>query len=200
VTSEQLRTAIALGREQRNTEFKGPGARSDKPFLAKVVRAVLAMANRSDGGVVVIGVDDDGESLTPTGLTQTQVATWRYDDLQSSVTNYADPAVDMDVNVVSLDGHEFIAITVSGFSELPILCKKDYSGILRNGALYVRRYGKNESVEIPSHIEMREVIERAAELVARKMVRTATRLQPYLEPSASGSARQKFDREVEDLL
>jgi predicted HTH transcriptional regulator len=200
MTSEQLRTAIALGREQRNTEFKGPGERSDKPFLAKVVRAVLAMANQSDGGVVVIGVDDDGVSLTATGLTPAQAATWRYDDVQSSVTNYADPAIDMDVKVVNLDGRDFVAITVSGFSELPILCKRDYSGVLRNGALYVRRHGKNESVEVPSHVEMREVIERAAEMVARKMIRIAPRLQPHLESAESGSASQKFDKEVEDLL
>ena len=44
MTPDELRTAIALGREQRNVEFKGPGVRTDKAFLAKVIRAILGMA------------------------------------------------------------------------------------------------------------------------------------------------------------
>ncbi len=200
MTPDELRTAIALGREQRNTEFKGPGERTDKTFLAKVVRAVLGMANKPDGGVVIVGIDDDGTALTATGLTPAQVATWGYDDLHSSISNYADPYVDFEVTVVALDGKEFIAIEVQEFTELPVICKRDYPGTLRNGALYVRRRGKNETVEVPSHVEMREVIERAAEIIARKMLGTVSRIQPAIAPPPQPSEAEEFAKEARDLL
>ena len=199
MTPDELRTAIALGREQRNTEFKGPGERTDKVFLAKVVRAVLGMANKPDGGVVVVGVDDDGTALTATGLTAAQVASWGYDDLHSITSVYADPYVDFDVSVVELDGKKFIAIEVREFSELPVLCKRDYPRILRNGALYVRRRGKNETVEVPSHVEMREVVERAAEVTARRMLGTAFRIMPVIT-SPQATEAEKFAKEAQDLL
>jgi predicted HTH transcriptional regulator len=190
VTSDELRTALALGREQRNVEFKGPGSRTDKAFCAKITRAILGMANTPDGGVVVLGVDDDGTTLSATGLTSGQTATWGYDDLQSSVSNYADPYADLDVAVVLLDKKEFVAIHVWEFSDMPVLCKRDYTPTLRDGALYVRRRGKNETVEVPSHTEMREVVERAAIITARKEQASAT-ASPVID---------RFAQEAGDLL
>jgi predicted HTH transcriptional regulator len=150
MTPEELSTAIALGREQRNTEFKGPGLRSDKHFLAKVIRAILGMANKPDGGVVVVGVEDDDTRLLPVGLTPAELKTWTYDDLHSSVSNYADPYVDFEVVPIHLDGKDFVAIKIQEFSDIPVICKRDCGNTLRNGALYVRRRGKNETVDIPS--------------------------------------------------
>jgi len=195
-----LRLAIALGREQRGTEFKGPGEKTEKAFLAKVVRAVLGMANKPDGGTVVVGVDDDGLVLTATGLTPGQLATWGYDDLHSSISNYADPYVDFDVRVVSLDGKDFVAIEVSEFSEIPVLCKKGYPQTLRQGALYVRRRGKNETLEVPSHVEMREVIERAAEIRARKLLGIVAQLGPATVEQPQLAADEMFANEAKDLL
>lgn len=195
MTPEELSTAIALGREQRNTEFKGPGLRSNKPFLAKVIRAILGMANKPDGGVVVVGVEDDDTRLLPVGLSPAELKTWTYDDLHSSVSNYADPYVDFEVVRIQLDGKDFVAIKIQEFSDIPVICKRDCGNTLRNGALYVRRRGKNETVEIPSHVEMREVIERAAENVARRMLATVSRIGPPTVPSAD-----KYDQEAEDIL
>jgi predicted HTH transcriptional regulator len=135
MTPDELRTAITLGREQRGVEFKGPGERTDKAFLVKVVRAILGMANKPDGGIVVVGVDDDGTTLTPTGLTPAQIATWGYDDLHASVSNYADPYVDLDVGVVALDSKQFIAIEVEEFSDLPVICKGEYPKIAERRSL-----------------------------------------------------------------
>ena len=114
MTPEDLRTAIALGREQRSTEFKGPGMRTDKALLVKVIRAMLGMANKPDGGVVVLGVEDSGATITATGLSPAELATWGYDDLASSVSNYADPYIEFDVTVVNLDGNQFVAAEISG--------------------------------------------------------------------------------------
>lgn len=197
MTPEELRTALALGREQRNVEFKAPGSRSDKAFCAKVMRAILGMANTPDGGFVVVGVDD--QTLEPLGLSEAQVQTWTYDDIQSSVSNYADPYVDLEVTRVSLDGRELVAIRVQEFVEMPVLCKRDYPGVLRSGALYVRRRGKVETVEVPTHVEMREVIDRAAMIAARRLLRLQAELGPT-EPSVANRAEQLFAAEAGDFL
>ncbi len=47
---EEFAQRLALGHETRGTEFKGPGLQSDRRLVAQVVRAVLGMANRRDGG------------------------------------------------------------------------------------------------------------------------------------------------------
>jgi hypothetical protein len=50
VTEEDFAKLLARGYESRGVEFKGPGIRTEKLFLARVVRAILGMANSRDGG------------------------------------------------------------------------------------------------------------------------------------------------------
>ena len=227
MTEGELRQAIAFGREQRGVEFKGPGKRTDRAFQAKVIRAILGMANKPGGGVVVIGVDDDGAALQPTGLSTDELSTWSsYDDLATSVSTYADPYVDFDIATVEMDGKSFVAIEVTQFKELPVICKRDYQAtpggggaarsgggvratgkrdekmVLRNGALYVRRRGKNETIEVPSHVEMREVLRHAAEFVARDMVASHVLLEGHVQGTERTDqvSEKRFDAEVEDLV
>ena len=202
MTEDNLREAIAIGREQRGIEFKGPGVRTEKAFQVKIIRAVLGMANKPGGGVVVIGVDDNGTTLQATGLSKSELATWTYDDFASNVSNYADPYVDFNLGVVEMDKKSFVAIETKQFDELPIICKKDSFNVLRNGALYVRRKGKNETVEVPSHVEMREVVTRAAEFTARQIVASYVNLRGHLQSTNNSvpSSEESFDSEAEDLL
>lgn len=199
---KELSAALAVGREQRGVEFKGPGIRTEKHFQAKVVRAMLGMANKPNGGSVVIGVEDTGTSLNPIGLTEDELATWGYDDLASNVSTFADPYVDFSVSVIIMDGKSFVAIHVDEFDNLPVICKRDYASVLRNGALYVRRRGKNETVEVPSHAEMREVLQRAAELLARSIVASHKSLLEHAATDINSEKKslREFDSEAEDLL
>lgn len=57
MTNRELIELIASG-ERPGVEFKNTRGREDKSF-AEVVRAVLGMANRRDGGIVIIGVEDN---------------------------------------------------------------------------------------------------------------------------------------------
>jgi hypothetical protein len=191
---------IDVDQEQRGTEFKGPGRRDDKDFMAKVTRAILAMANKEDGGIVVIGVADNGTTLTASGVAAADLSTWRFDDVQASVSNYADPYVEFDVGAVELDAKRFVAISVRPFLEYPVLCKKDHDSkgnpprpILRQGALYVRGRGKIETVAASTHIEMRDVLDRAAEATARRLIGISIRIRP------KASDEDKFRSEAEDL-
>ena len=202
MTEDDLREAIAIGREHRGIEFKGPGMRTEKAFQVKIIRAVLGMANKPGGGVVVIGVDDNGTTLHATGLSKSKLATWTYDDFASNVSNYADPYVDFNLGVVGMDEKSFVAIEIKQFDELPVICKKDSFNVLRNGALYVRRKGKNETVEVPSHVEMREVVTRASEFAARQIVASYVNLRDHLQNTnnAVPNSEESFDSEAEDLL
>jgi predicted HTH transcriptional regulator len=203
LTPDALETAIALGREQRGTEFKGPGL-CEKLLLVKVIKAILAMANNPDGGVVVIGVEDAGTKLVEHGLTQQEVDSWSYDHLMANVSNYADPYVDVQAEVVNLNSKLYVAVSVSPFDEQPIICKRGYEKILRKGAIYTRPIGgKIESIEVPSHLEMREIIDRAAEVRARQLIAQSQRLQ-LIAPITSASPPaanddQLFADETKDL-
>lgn len=198
LTEDQLRTLISLGREQRGVEFKGPGTRDDKPFMAKVVRAMLGLANKRDGGVLVIGVADDGTTLAPIGLSESELATWSYDHVAAVVTNYADPYVTFSIASVPLDGNMFAVIEVEEFDSTPVICKKGYDSILRNGALYVRPHGKVETVECPTHVEMREVVDMATDLHARALLASLSRIR--LGENNTGTERDKLDEEAKELL
>ena len=149
MTEKELRRAIAFGREQRGIEFKGPGSRADTSFQAKVIRAMLGMANKPDGGTVVLGVEDDGTNLHLRGLTPQELVTWAYDDLASKVTVYADPYIDFEINEVEIDSAKVLVIQIEQFDKVPVICKRSYSDILRDGALYVRRRGKMRLLKFP---------------------------------------------------
>ncbi len=169
---EQFAEILALGHESQGVEFKGAGPRTSKLLRGKVVRAVLGMANRRDGGVVIIGVDEDkaAKTLVHTGLTESEAATWDYDELADTLSNYADPAVTFNVTTQMYDGKRFVVITVSEFDDIPILCKKDYPHptdpkvlLTRSGACYVRSRHKPETSEIPTHADMRALLDLASQ-------------------------------------
>src|SRR5947208_13272834 len=99
MTDQEFAELLALGYERRGVEFKGPGPRSSKQLFAKVVRATLGMANRRDGGLVVVGIDDSGGVLDPIGLTAAVLETWKYDDVANSLAEYADPSMGFDMEI-----------------------------------------------------------------------------------------------------
>jgi predicted HTH transcriptional regulator len=172
VTDEEFGELLALGYERRGIEFKGPGPRTN-PLLAKVIRAVLGMVNQRDGGIVVIGVTDTSGVLTPAGLTDADLATWRYDDVAAAVASFADPSVSFELEVRTFEARRFVALHVREFETIPVLCRRDYQGILRAGACYVRTRRKPETTEIPTQTEMRDLLQLATTKVLRSFIAQA---------------------------
>jgi predicted HTH transcriptional regulator len=190
--SEYLRT----GHEVHGREFKGPGRRSDSHFFARVVRAVLGMANHRNGGIVVIGVAEDQGALEPIGLSEEELATWRYDDVAASIAPYTEPSVAFDLDVVPYRGSTLVVLRVREFDEFPILCARDYQdheSVLRRGACYVRSRHKPETSEIARFEDMREIIEMAIDKGLRKFV-TRARNAGLLDWSATPSLPSDEDR------
>jgi predicted HTH transcriptional regulator len=95
MTDEELTELVEAG-ERPGVEFKNARARTDASF-PEVVKAVLGMANRRDGGTVIVGIDEHGMA---TGLVATQAQSFENPDhVRQSIALYADPYVYVDVEV-----------------------------------------------------------------------------------------------------
>ena len=208
MTDQDLQQLLKLGHELPGREFKGPGRRTDKAFLARVIRAVIGMANRRDGGVVIVGVDPT--TVEPVGLEEDQADTWTYDALATNVNEYASPSVSFDFERKLYLGHTLVIIEVHEFAEIPILCGKDFHTtnekkappILRRGACYVRSGHKPETSEIPSWEEMRELLELATDKGVRKFLERAQRVglfQPVQPPPMPPDDPARFDAQTKDM-
>ena len=98
MANEELIQYITHGREERNLEYKGPINWNDTQIKAKITKTILAMSNLRDGGVIVIGVEQNGEIFTPVGLDSESISSFKQDDISVHVNNYADPFVEIKVS------------------------------------------------------------------------------------------------------
>ena len=208
MTPDDLVEALALG-ERRHIEFKEDGSLGDGHYVARVVRAVLGMANRRDGGAVVLGVDDENPASS-SGMTSANGAAWsHFDDVADQVAKYADPGVDFAIGVVNLEGATFVVVQVEEFREVPVICKKAYAAptpkgekvILRRGALYVRpSAGKIETREIANVTEMRTLVDLAAEKRLEAHIAMTARAGGVISSAPSQpTAADLFAAELGDL-
>lgn len=174
LSDQELADLLTSGAERTDVEFKGPGKSTDKAFFAKIILAVLAMTNRRDGGVVLIGVQEQrGTPALVRGLDDESLETWTSDDVRDRLAVFADPSVDVQVEHRSVDGKVIVLIIVREFADVPVICRKDGDG-LREGAIYVRSRRKPESVELPRQAEMRDLLELATQKRLRAFLETAT--------------------------
>lgn len=200
---EQIREIIARGAEQSGVEFKTAGVRDDPAIRGKVVRAILAMANRRDGGLVVLGVSDNGGAIALSGLTRLQADSWRPDHVGDTVAEYADPRVVFEVVELTLDEHLLVIIVVQPFDDVPVICKRTLQDgrrlILRSGAVYVRSNRKPESREIANFDEMRSLIDLATDREVRRFVARATQAGMTLGAASTADDAELFANQRGDL-
>ncbi len=200
MTDQEFAAILALGRETFGVEFKEPGPISNGRLVAQVVRAVLAMANRRDGGRVIIGVDDNAGELNPVGLSATDLATWHYDNVADQIARYADPGVSFNLVVTVYKGASYVVLAVAEFPDIPVLCKRAYDDVLRDGACYVRTRRKPETSEIPTQTEMRELLDLAVEKRVRQYLEQARRVGLYPPTTlAQPTDQERFGEQLGEL-
>jgi hypothetical protein len=192
--TEQLVTAMQAGHEVRGIEWKGELDFAEKASIAKVSRAMIGMANSRNGGSVVLGIDDTDPASMGPGLSAKALESWaNFDEVSANLHKYADPPL-----IFSLKRHDFdngksvVELIVREFSEVPVLCKKTFPEILREGACYVRTYRQAETTEIPTQTEMRELIDLAVEKGLRRFVQRAEQAGLKL---ATSDEQQEYDEE-----
>lgn len=220
VTQQDVEDSLRLGRESRSFEVKGAGSITDKQYVARVVRAVMAMGNLRDGGQVCLGIDDDQMATMQPGLSPAQVAEWTdYDNVSDQLARYCDPPVSFHLHPFTLSSDaEVIVLDVEEFDIDLHICKKDYPGVLQAGHTYVRPRGKPQSSQVPSLVDMRDLHNLAIDKGVREYFRRSeyvgmpftlsTPLSPEQQDSAAFDAEaseawaapSSLDKPVGDVL
>ena len=202
LTDEEFAQVMILAHELGGVEFKGPGPLSNGRLTAQVVRAMLGMANRRDGGIVIVGVSEQEDSLDPVGLSGDDLGTWGYDDLADQVARYADPGIAFELEVKEYNHNQFVVVQVEEFGDIPVLCKKAYDNVLRDGACYVRTRRKPETSEIPTQADMRDLLDLAVEKRLRQELERARRVGLF-SPATLASPpndQERFESQMGDFI
>jgi hypothetical protein len=195
---DELCELIHQRSEDRGREYKAPMAWNNDLTKAKITRAVLAMSNKRDGGSIIIGMRElDNKQFDPVGLSNSEAQTFNHDTMADHIRQYADPYVDFAVRTIKCDGKDFIIVQVKEFDEIPVICKKDGTD-LRNGAMYARSRTKNESAEVSSQSEMREIMDMAVDKGVRKFLTRSQRIG--LSVSMAKQDAAMFDKQLEDFV
>lgn len=164
----------------------------------KIIKSALAMGNLRDGGVIVIGASERGETWDLTGISTEHLATYDVDIVAEQVNAYVSPHVDLDIVLVSYrNGKQFLAIQVTEFHSTPLVCKKNGpngEGV-REGFVYVRPLGIAKTTQVVRAEDMHDLLELASEKRARKMLETSRRIGLTGGPSDA----EHFARELEGL-
>jgi predicted HTH transcriptional regulator len=191
---ERVIGALQLCQESRDVEFKGPIPWPCVQY--KIVKSSLAMANLRDGGVIIIGVTEQGPNWILEGLNDETLLTYNEDDLNDFINRYASPTVRVELIKVTYQQKLFLAIRVPEFETTPVVCKRDFQAEgLRRGAVYVRPIGKPQTSQVNEAPDMEHLLELASEKRARRLLETAARVGLRREPSDD----EAFDRELEGL-
>ena len=179
---DDLSVLIRWPREERNLEFKKSMDWTDPATKAKLTKSVLAMANLRDGGLIVLGVErQPDDTYLSVGMQPDHLESFVQDALSSHFSEFADPYIETTVVKTTTDGKTFCVIRVIEFAELPVVCKKD-GDKLRRGAMYTRSRRMVETVEVPSQVEMREILDLAIEKRSRAFARQADHMG-FVRPS-----------------
>lgn len=190
--------------EQRNCEFKSAN-KWDGEFKHKIVRAILCMANKKNGGSIIIGVDEDKVKglFSINGLDEDTSKEYKHDEIKQYVNDrYADPPVELLVQKIQDDstGKFLINIHVSEFESIPISCKKDYPNILQTGKIYSRSFSKEECTANLSSEELREIIQLAIKKGVKKEIIHLQEIgvipsHNTIDAQTTPTDEQKFDTE-----
>ena len=97
--------------------------------------------------------------LNRVGLSDADLATWNYDDVADRIAIYADPSVTFDLEIGEYDDNKFVVLRIEEFADVPVLCKRSYGDVLRDGACYVRPRRKPETSEVPTQADMRDLLD-----------------------------------------
>ena len=194
MTEDELRELLEAGEETPRREYKQSHPFTHQAFQATLIRTILAMSNVRDGGRIIIGVEEEGNSYAPTGMRPEHVDTYDRDTIKDKVGEYADPYVDFSIDTGVYQGKTFLVITVREFDEIPVICKKDGRDLIR-GTIYTRtRTRRPESARVSTHADMRDIIELAVDKGMRKLQQRG-----YTLGGGTPPAPALFDDQIRDL-
>jgi hypothetical protein len=191
---DRVTTALDRCQEAQGIDFKESAPWEELKW--RLIRTALAMGNLRDGGIIVIGASERGNNWDLTGITFDHLATYDVDIVTDTVNSYCSPHVDIDLVLVKyMNESKFLAFQVHEFSDTPLVCKKNGSDKLFEGAVYIRSAGMARTTRVVHAAQMHDLLELAAEKRARRILEVSRRVG--LVPSETST--QYFDRELGDL-
>lgn len=220
--SPELQQYVLHGKEERNIEYKDSMSWSDNGCKLKILKAALAMANHFNGGVIVVGVKQKGNSFTPVGLSKTVYSSFVHDYIAQFINERADPKIQLtitcdEMNVVSASGRKksrrFCIIQVAESRELPVISTRQvlYDDAVkafpknictRPSAIYIRAGSPVESREINNQEEWRELLRRCIEKmqvqassISKKILTPERTSQPSINRKTSNKFEQVLKRD-----
>lgn len=181
LTSDRIAEILAWNHELRHIEWKTQGDLTQRRYIAKISRAVMAMANTRGGGLVLIGVNESLDDNRLEGVPPDQLQYWKFDDLAAKFREYMQPPIAFEVHSIEYKGRHFVILEISEFEDQPLISIRDVaedSGrlILQRGACYVRPRGKAESVPVATYEDMRDLLDIASETKARHILSQSHRI------------------------
>lgn len=195
-----LQFYILHGREERYLEYKRSMIwTGNDTTKVKIAKAMMAMANLRNGGVIVVGMQETTRGVwVPEVMTPLQISSFTQDDVAQWVNDYATPAAQFSIGPFTLNGNQFVIIQVQEFDASPVICRKQKIAggeTLDAGAIYYRSNKKIESAPISSEEDSRELIGLA---VDKGISRHVSRLQRLgLIPTETPNQRDRQQYETE---
>ena len=170
-----LQLYIQRGKEERYLEYKRSMIwTGNDTTKVKIAKAMMAMANLSNGGVIVVGMQEPTRGVwVPEVMTPQQIASFTQDDVAQWVNDYATPTVQFSIESFPLNGNQFVIIQVQEFDAAPVICRKQKitgGENLESGVIYYRSNRKIESAPISTDEDLRELISLAVDKGTSKQV------------------------------
>ena len=191
------RVTLALDRCQ---ESQGVDFKESAPWTSlkwRITKTTLAMGNLRDGGIIIVGVSERGDSWEIAGISEEDRSTYDVDTIIDQTNSFVSPHADLAIVILEYHGKKFLTLQVNEFLETPLVCKKNgpaESGLVE-GAVYLRTPGMARTTRITNASQMHDLLELAAEKRARRILEVGRRVG--LAPAISVS--QEFDKELDGL-
>lgn len=176
MTHDEFAALVAAG-ETPGVEFKNARARTDNNFW-EVAKAALGMVNRRDGGLIFVGVENNGNIQ---GLSVAQIAEWQdVDAVRQKLAPYADPFLYVSIEIVAASANagapQCAVINVQEFDLTPVLCNKAVTAnggqeVLKLGGCYIRSRQVPSTTLLADHAAFRELLDLAVDKGVREFVR-----------------------------
>src|SRR3989338_7401006 len=163
--SNELLEALYHGQEETYLEYKGDVPWTDRAKKFEIIRTIFAMANQRDGGVIIVGVENNGNRK---GLSDNNYNTFSHDEINSWLNNKSNQKIQCKVEKRKhVDREEsveknFVFIQVSETKEFPVVYTANQVLInetadsfprniaLRCGGLYIRNKSQVGNKDIES--------------------------------------------------
>lgn len=140
-----------IRRESYDLEFKQSFHYGDS--LVDYARSLVGMANNR-GGRIIFGIKDSPRE--PVGLTNDKFDELDPTKLNSILLEYFSSDISYSILSFEWDGKQFGELHVLGANTKPIICRKSYGKVLREGAVYYRYRGETKEIR---YAELSSVLE-----------------------------------------